>query len=93
MLINHFKRIQYRQAKLHFKYLSDGADKTTAIQIPIDGWDWLKEMHLEFQELSSAPDVQILDWEFELRKIVLENTLLGKTKLVDWESVRNKFKI
>ena len=79
---------------MNLQYLTDKAGHTTGVQIqmPLDEWDLLKTKYKEFEieEDSSLNDVP--DWQIALGRAEVENVRSGNTELIDWETVKKKYK-
>jgi len=79
---------------MNLQYLADKEGHTTVaqIQMPLDEWDLLKTKYKEFEieEDSSLNDVP--DWQIALGRSEVENVRSGNTELIDWETVKKKYK-
>lgn len=78
---------------MNIQYISDSMGHTTAVQIPIEDWEKMKQKYKELEEVEDIETFMIPDWQKEQVRKEIENIDNGNTKLLDWEDVQKQLKL
>jgi hypothetical protein len=77
---------------MNLLYISDSMGHTTAVQIPIEDWEWMKKKYKELEEAEHQDVLVIPEWQKELVRKEIQNIENGTTQLLDWEEVKKQIK-
>lgn len=72
---------------MHLQYISDSFGKKTAVIIPIEEWDAMKNKYKEVDS-EEANSISIPEWQIELGRKELQHIANGTAELMDWEETK-----
>jgi hypothetical protein len=80
---------------INLQYLADKSGNTTAVQlqIPIEEWASFKEKHEEFEDENTLSEESVPDWHIALGRESLKKIADGTAELIEWDKVKDSFKM